>query len=198
MVFALQVSSPYRRTESASLLLDDFKSFYFCLLSKGPFTDINSEEVEEEIGSMYRTVLKLTKTFGDAPGPRRVADSVKSKIDKFKVHIPLLQIICNPGLRERHWEQVKGMSTLLIDIFGGRQYCRIQTLGEGGRSSRPVDKGGASPPLDPPLDRTVISMWSSKLHFFLSAFRKLSIGQAPGIELAQPIFLRINQATPSW
>ena len=67
---------------------------------------------------MYRTVLKLTKTFGDAPGPRRVADSVKSKIDKFKVHIPLLQIICNPGLRERHWEQVKGMSTLLIDIFG--------------------------------------------------------------------------------
>ena len=73
---------------------------------QGPFTDINSEEVEEEIGSMYRTVFKLTKTFSDAPGPRRVADSFKSKIDKFKVHIPLLQIICNPGLRERHWEQV--------------------------------------------------------------------------------------------
>lgn len=72
----------------------------------GPFTDINSEEMEEEIGGMYRTVLKLTKTFGDAPGPRRVADSVKTKVDKFKVHIPLLQIICNPGLRDRHWEQM--------------------------------------------------------------------------------------------
>jgi len=78
----------------------------FLSVCKGPFTDINSEEVEEEIGGMYRTVFKLTKTFSDAPGPRRVADSVKSKIDKFKVHIPLLQIICNPGLRERHWEQV--------------------------------------------------------------------------------------------
>ena len=76
------------------------------IFSIGPFTDINAEEVEEEIGGMYRTVLKLTKTFGDAPGPRRVADSVKTKIDKFKVHIPLLQIICNPGLRDRHWEQV--------------------------------------------------------------------------------------------
>ena len=86
-----------------------------CFVSIGPFTDINSEEVEEEIGGMYRTVLKLTKTFGDAPGPRRVADSVKSKIDKFKVHIPLLQIICNPGLRERHWEQVK--LTALLRIF---------------------------------------------------------------------------------
>ena len=141
------------------------------MLSKGPFTDINSEEVEEEIGSMYRTVLKLTKTFGDAPGPRRVADSVKSKIDKFKVHIPLLQIICNPGLRERHWEQVKGLSTLLIDIFGKTAVPDpdLEIRGEGGgRSSRPFDKGGAraprSPPLDPPLDRTVISTWSSKPH----------------------------------
>ena len=104
------------------------------MLSKGPFTDINSEEVEEEIGSMYRTVLKLTKTFGDAPGPRRVADSVKSKIDKFKVHIPLLQIICNPGLRERHWEQVKGMSTLLIDIFGEKAVpdSDLEIRGRGG------------------------------------------------------------------
>lgn len=63
---------------------------------------------------MYRTVLKLTKTFSDAPGPRRVADSVKSKVDKFKVHIPLLQIICNPGLRERHWEQVSVKDNVLL------------------------------------------------------------------------------------
>ena len=117
---------------------------------------------------MYRTVFKLTKTFGDAPGPRRVADSVKSKIDKFKVHIPLLQIICNPGLRERHWEQVKGMSTLLIDIFGERAVPDADLEIRGARSSRPFNKGGARAPralpLDPPLDRTVISMWSSKPH----------------------------------
>ena len=117
---------------------------------------------------MYRTVLKLTKTFGDAPGPRRVADSVKSKIDKFKVHIPLLQIICNPGLRERHWEQVKGMSTLLIDLFGETVVPDpdLEIRRGGGRSPRPFDRGGAldprTPPLDPPLDRTVISRWSSK------------------------------------
>lgn len=97
-------------------------STVFCSVFKGPFTDINSEEVEEEIGSMYRTVLKLTKTFSDAPGPRRVADSVKSKVDKFKVHIPLLQIICNPGLRERHWEQVSVylMPFVYLSVF---VYC---------------------------------------------------------------------------
>lgn len=89
----------------------------FCSVVEGPFTDINSEEVEEEIGGMYRTVLKLTKTFSDAPGPRRVADSVKSKVDKFKVHIPLLQIICNPGLRERHWEQVSVYDNVFVSLI---------------------------------------------------------------------------------
>ena len=125
---------------------------------------------------MYRTVLKLTKTFGDAPGPRRVADSVKSKIDKFKVHIPLLQIICNPGLRERHWEQVKGMSTLLIDIFGETAMPDpdLEIRGEGGGHPDPLIREG--PPL--PWIRywtglSVLSVHPSHT-FFLSAFRKLS------------------------
>ena len=56
---------------------------------------------------MWRTMYKLTKSFGDQPGPRNVADRVKGKIDKFKQHLPVLNTICNPGIRDRHWE---GMS----------------------------------------------------------------------------------------
>lgn len=52
--------------------------------------DINVEEVEEEIGGMYRIVLKLIKIFSDVLGFRWVVDSVKSKVDKFKVYILLL------------------------------------------------------------------------------------------------------------
>ncbi len=55
---------------------------------------------------MWRTVYKLTKTLSDQPGPRNVADRVKGKIDKFKQHLPILHTICNPGIRERHWEQM--------------------------------------------------------------------------------------------
>lgn len=55
---------------------------------------------------MWRTVHKLQKTLTDQPGPRRVADLIKKRVDAFKVHIPLLQVICNPGLKERHWQQM--------------------------------------------------------------------------------------------
>ena len=79
----------------------------------GSFQAINAEEVEEEVSGMWRTLFKLTKTFSDVPGPRRVADSTKSKIDKFKVYLPLLGCICNPGLRDRHWEQVCSIDLLI-------------------------------------------------------------------------------------
>ncbi|KAJ3092439.1 Dynein heavy chain 3, axonemal [Quaeritorhiza haematococci] len=72
----------------------------------GPFLELNAEEIEESVGNMWRTIFKLIKTFTDQPVPRKVAESVKNKLDKFKAHMPLISILRNPGLRERHWEQM--------------------------------------------------------------------------------------------
>ncbi|MGH0140104.1 UNVERIFIED_CONTAM: hypothetical protein FKN15_000554, partial [Acipenser sinensis] len=72
----------------------------------GPFLKLNAEDINEEIENMWRTVYKLTKTLSDLPGPRRVADSIKLKIDKFKQYLPILSTICNPGIKQRHWEKI--------------------------------------------------------------------------------------------
>lgn len=77
----------------------------------GPFKELNSEDIDQEVSDMWRTMYKLTKTFSDQPGPRRIAESVKAKIDKFKAHLPILHTICNPGIRDRHWD-------LMSDIVG--------------------------------------------------------------------------------
>ncbi|XP_041362756.1 dynein heavy chain 3, axonemal-like isoform X2 [Gigantopelta aegis] len=72
----------------------------------GPFVNLNAEEIDSEVSDMWRTMYKLTKVFNDQPGPRRIADSIKGKIDKFKVHLPILHTICNPGIRDRHWDSM--------------------------------------------------------------------------------------------
>uniref|UniRef100_A0A671G5J5 Dynein axonemal heavy chain 3 n=1 Tax=Rhinolophus ferrumequinum TaxID=59479 RepID=A0A671G5J5_RHIFE len=75
-------------------------------ISQRPLFLLNAEEIVEEIGLMWRTIYKLTKTFADVPAPRRLVENVKMKIEKFRQHVPVLTISCNPGMKDRHWQQV--------------------------------------------------------------------------------------------
>jgi dynein heavy chain len=55
---------------------------------------------------MYTTACGLSKTFIDTPAARRISETIRSKIEKFRTHLPVLHTLCNPGLRQRHWDQI--------------------------------------------------------------------------------------------
>ena len=42
----------------------------------------------------------------------QVAEEGKSKVSTFQDHLPLIAAICNPGLRERHWQVCMGSREL--------------------------------------------------------------------------------------
>ena len=67
---------------------------------------LDAEAVVDEVEYMLKLMYKLAKTFSELPGPKRVADTVRGKIERFRQHVPLLLTICNPGIRPRHWELV--------------------------------------------------------------------------------------------
>ncbi|GIY10033.1 dynein heavy chain 7, axonemal [Caerostris extrusa] len=73
---------------------------------EGPIHQVEPELVEQEVMTLWRLLYKLEKTFSDTREPRRIAESVKSTVEKFKEYIPLVQTLCNPGLRDRHWDQI--------------------------------------------------------------------------------------------
>lgn len=64
------------------------------------------EDIEETIGNLYRAVYKLEKQFSDSPNSQRLATGIKVSIDEFKLHLALINTLGNPGMRDRHWEQV--------------------------------------------------------------------------------------------
>ncbi|KAF6029438.1 DNAH3 [Bugula neritina] len=72
----------------------------------GPFQAMNAEDIDNDVNDMWRLMYKLNKTFSDIVGPRTVADKIRRKIEQFKAHLPLLHVICNPGIRDRHWERM--------------------------------------------------------------------------------------------
>ena len=36
----------------------------------------------------------------------RAAATIKGKLEKFKINMPLINALCNPGIKDRHWDMM--------------------------------------------------------------------------------------------
>ena len=73
---------------------------------EGPFLELSPDQVESDVGTWWRLLYKLGKSLAGLDGPLKVVAYVKQKLDEFKGHLPLIQAMLNPGMRERHWKKV--------------------------------------------------------------------------------------------
>ena len=57
---------------------------------------------------MWKQSYRLTKLFNtpDFKGPLRVAITIKTKLQKFRLSMPIIHVIANPGLKQRHWTKI--------------------------------------------------------------------------------------------
>ncbi|KAM9385734.1 dynein axonemal heavy chain 7 [Pholidichthys leucotaenia] len=70
----------------------------------GPVTNVNPDKVENDVGNYSRSLYKLVKSFTEVPSALYIAQTIKSQVEDFKENTPMVQVLCNPGLRNRHWD----------------------------------------------------------------------------------------------
>lgn len=70
----------------------------------GSFDPLN---IAESIENIYNDLLKLSQGFEEHPQSKRLAEEIKIIIDEFKLNLPIIQTLGNPGMKNRHWEQVR-------------------------------------------------------------------------------------------
>ena len=88
----------------------------------GSFHLINAEEMESQLSNAARTMTKLCKTFDAVAGLAEIVRQISVEVDAFVPHMPLVSALRNPGMRERHWQQVSSLtgidlSEVLKDSF---------------------------------------------------------------------------------
>nr|XP_031846529.1 dynein heavy chain 3, axonemal-like isoform X2 [Nomia melanderi] len=107
--------SPYLALPAMSSIVNTLDTVWHTALSfhvnydkwyYGPFAGLDAEEINETTETTWRTLYRLSRVLTDVPGARRIVETMRSKVEKFKQLIPVLQIICTPGLQDRHWDQI--------------------------------------------------------------------------------------------
>ncbi|XP_069580748.1 dynein axonemal heavy chain 12 [Brachyistius frenatus] len=100
----------------------------------GSFQDLDGESMEGKVDELFREIFKMLKFFQQKQNKasqeqekmsgttkqQRIEDdtrkqdspaiilcsTVMEQIKKFKEHLPVVSILCNPGIRARHWDQM--------------------------------------------------------------------------------------------
>lgn len=110
---ARQIMDPYKQLWNAASL---FKFEYEAWML-GPFINLNPEKIDESVANITKIIFKLIKTFNDQPACKKVAENVKSRLEKFKTYMPLISVLRNPGLRDRHFKMMGDIACqpLLMD-----------------------------------------------------------------------------------
>lgn len=83
----------------------DFQKSYSAWMN-GSFLKIDPESVETDVANAYRNIYKIALVFADRELPLKLATITKDQIEAFKVNLPLITTLCNPGFRDRHWKRI--------------------------------------------------------------------------------------------
>lgn len=73
---------------------------------EGPMSKVVPDLVEQDVNNYWRQLYKLERQFQNQPVARKMAAKLRAKVDEFKEYLPLVSTLFNPGMRERHWEQI--------------------------------------------------------------------------------------------
>ena len=94
---------------------------------ESPFLKLDAEGIERHVGTASRTLAKNLKFFekNGLTGCSAIANQVKQSVEEFKPSVPIIMSLCNPGMRDRHWERLNDEAktklvpddTLTLDVI---------------------------------------------------------------------------------
>ncbi|XP_052892579.1 dynein axonemal heavy chain 8 [Anopheles moucheti] len=77
-----------------------------------PWQDVNIENINAELTDFQNRCRKLPKAMKDWPA----YIELKKKIDDFNNSCPLLELMCNEAMKDRHWEKLEQMLACKFDV----------------------------------------------------------------------------------
>lgn len=141
---------------------------------RGPLFSIEPELVNNAAIGMGKRCVKLQALFEslNLPTPASVAKKMKKELDAFKQHLPLIHALCNPGLRQRHWDEISEVVGFALERDQAFTLIRVIDM-EVGRHMLALQEISDAAAREHGLETTMDAMhaaWNS-VHFELKAWK---------------------------
>ena len=112
-------------------LIRDFEASKQTWAKEQSVFKLNADEVESETKRMKKKATELCSIFkSDTPNPLKLSKEIRNAIEDFEKHTPLVRILCNPGLKSRHWEKIAKIAqeTAGLSNFGPETHTTLEHL----------------------------------------------------------------------
>ncbi|KAI4465685.1 dynein axonemal heavy chain 7-related [Holotrichia oblita] len=87
------------------------------------------DDIETDVQQYYRVIYKLEKVFAERPATAGLTTTVREQIEEFKEHMPIIQTLGNPGMKDRHWEKVSEIVGFPIKVDAELTLAKIIDYG---------------------------------------------------------------------
>ncbi|KAL8008233.1 putative dynein heavy chain region D6 P-loop domain, dynein heavy chain, domain-2 [Plasmopara halstedii] len=104
------------------------------LSRSAPLASVNAEEIERDCDQFRRTIGKILKECEQNTEVYSVAitmaQEVKNRLDDmFENVLPLMMLVCTPGMRERHWNDIERITGIHVNVHSKSNINQMIELG---------------------------------------------------------------------
>ena len=94
----------------------DFVQRYPTWMSE-PIGTLNRDSISTEINSYTSEVAKMEKgNFKENPAAVKLCKDLLERVNNFKPYIPIIRAFNNPGMKERHWNDIQQRAKLKVSL----------------------------------------------------------------------------------
>jgi dynein heavy chain, axonemal len=96
--------------------------------TNGPFTELDADSLEQSVSTLLRNLNKSGKTLErlNLSQCSTIAEQVRKEVEEFRPKVPLITALRNPGMRDRHWNDLG--EKLNVKIPAKKSEMTLQSL----------------------------------------------------------------------
>ena len=154
--------------------------------TNGSFVALDSDAVESSVGVLLRNLTKSAKVFDKLglSSVNEIAANIRGEVDIFKPKVPLIVALRNPGMRDRHWEELSTQLNVTFpenrDTLTLQNLCDLKLLESLDKVDKVSEKAGKEFSIETALNK-MESAWEP-VYLIIEAYRETGTCILKGVD----------------